>query len=248
MRMKIKGSMTGRASTLRVTPDQRTLLVNNEDQRVIACEINQKGDIGTLYSCKQIEIAKSCGDQISDIQPFGTNGVAMLTKDGWISLHQFDFLTGKSFEISKTKIPMGQEEAVVLSICPKMKVFACHTAHSESTFEASRVVIYELSNGEFTFTDAYHLFDSGLSSFQTMLAHGYYQQERDLIISAVTFSYEDLSSILTLCYDTNTKKVRELGNIRKDVVAKGVRGMTKVGDELLGLDFKSRNMVVTYRF
>lgn len=246
MRMKINGSKTGRSSTLRVSPDQNVLLVNNEDLRIVACEINDKGDIGTLYSCRQLNIEKSSGGEIADFQPFGANGVAILTKDGWISIHQFDFDEGSTVEISNTKIPMGKEEAVVLSICPNSTVFTIHTSHSESPFGASRVVIYELVNLQFNFTDAYHLFDSGLSSFQCMRAHQYFSEGKDLIITAVTFGYEDSSYLVTLCYDVNTKKVRELGNIRKEIIARGVRNISKVGQELRGLDFNSRALILKY--
>lgn len=222
LRMKIKGSLSGRASSLRTTPDEKTLLINNEDLRIIASEINDRGDIGTLYNCRQVTIEKTTSGKIADFHPFGVNGVAILTTEGWLSIHQFDFDSEQTFEISKTKIPMGKEEAITLTICPKTKVFVCHTSHSEAPYGASRVVIFELINLQFEFMDAYHLFDSGLSSFHALSAHGYYEQDRNLLITAVTYGFDDLSYVVTLCYDVLTHKVRELGNIRQSVRAKGL--------------------------
>lgn len=225
--------------TLRACEKTKQLLLNKEFKAIKVVKLDDEGE-----EKDSIEI-RGIGGLIWDHQSFGNNRVAILRRDGWLRLHEYNFERKNSKILSETKIELLKERseyACTLAICDKNQIIGVHTGASE--YKASRVLFFQFSGAEITLKCEIDILSEGVSFLQAMTFFGY--SGNYLSLCAITLNNPAL--VMTFGYDTETSKGEEVEKLRKQVNASYCYKISKVGKKLVSSDENARKITIFYKF
>ena len=186
---------------------------------------------------------------IRDHQSVSDHRVALIRAAGLLKIYSFNTKTQNSKLIAESSTFLSEEEKEQfwqLAVCPKGQFFAVFVISCiDWPFNASRLIIFELTDNGFEAKDQIDLSEEGFEDMQSMCFYGYYQNS--LILTAMAHS--EPNALLTFEYNLKSEKLREVNELRKGVTTEvGFCQMLRVGEELVSCNFDAQMLKIKYNF
>lgn len=244
-RVKIKGSGRLNGRTFRSALDDRALVFNNKNNRIVIFQTNRDGNLEEKLSIKTEK------PNIIDHQIFGQSSdkIALLSSNGYLQV----FKLSENFEKvekmgSKTVKIAKNEEAISLAVGPMSKYIAIHTRRSSAPFSSSKIIILELtSDNKLEHRETFKFPKERIGFLQSFNFLGYIGQK--LLITGLSRA-DSNSKLMTFYFNTEKGGVAELKDLRRNLVAKNVEKIYRVGAEgdmmFKAVDRKSRILTFDY--
>lgn len=225
--------------TLRVNKETNQILLNREFKCIKILDLDEKGDAKSTVELSGI------GGLIWDHQPIGHNKVAILRRDGWLRVQQYNFEGEENHVLSEYKIELSKEKseyACTLSVCDKNKIIVVHIGASD--YKASRMLFFHFQANVLELRCNIDIIEENISFLQAMEIYGY--SGNHLSLCAITLNNPAL--ILTFNYNTVSFKGEEILKLRKQVNASYCYKLEKIGKKLVTSDENARKITIFYKF
>lgn len=247
-KLNIDGDDKWAGRTFRTALNGNALAINNKNENIVLLEINNTGGIGD-----RLNIDKEEWESIRDHQIFGENGdnVALFTLDGMVITFNFDSELSKAERKAFHHIKFeDHEQAISLAVCPKSKIFACHTQNTVFPYGAYRVIILELKEDN-TFIEraSINLQQENIGYFQAFEFLDYL--DHNLILTGISHDHIN-SHLINFCFNTDSGVFEELKGLRKDIGVKDVKKLYRIENDgkvgFKAVDRESRMISIEYQF
>lgn len=225
--------------TLRANEKAKQLILNKEFKSIKIIQLDNEGEPKDQFEIRGI------GGLIWDHQPFGNNKVAILRRDGWLRIQEYNFERKTSKIIAESKIELSKdraEYACTLAVCDRKKILAVHIGASD--YKASRMLFFHFLNQNLKLKCDIDVLDEGVSFLQAMSFFGY--NGHHLSLCALTLN--NPATVMTFGYDTLLFKGEEIKRLRKQVNSSYCYKLEKVGNKLVTSDENARKITVFYKF
>lgn len=247
--------------TLEASPSERFIAVNYKGKYIgiVNLDIKENGSYKLdLIPESNVETLSGENDLIVDHKIWNKSNyspthyiMSVITKNGKLGIFSSED-KGKKWELiinNNVLLEEGRKETCkTLVVCPKYLYFTVYLENNKGV--ASRILIYEFISYKTSlrFSTEIDLIDQNISFSRGLDFFGYFEEEKFLILTAITFIH-DYSEFVTFIYDTVNNKMREAKDFRKKV--KGVKkpgNFVKFGNEMVGIDENANLVSVKYIF